>query len=121
MKKVLGLACLMLIACCAEAAARCSGPGIYPIDNQTVITRVSMKSGSTCRIRFVWSSGPMHGAKIVQRPSHGTVQVGEFQSINYVSRRGFVGSDAFTYARHGFTRGGTPTTRTVQVLVTVRP
>lgn len=63
----------------------------------------------------------MYGVEITQRPSKGTVRIGEIHSVIYTSRRGFVGSDTFIYARRGLTKAGTPTTRSVRVLVTVTP
>ena len=63
----------------------------------------------------------MHRAEIVQRPSNGTVRVGGGDSITYTSKPGFVGSDAFAYARRGLSRGNQPVTRTIHVAVTVTP
>jgi hypothetical protein len=121
MTKVLGIACLMLIALSVEAAARCSVPVIRTFENQTVDGRMWASSGKPCTIRFLSSSGPIHRVEIVQRPTNGSVQVGGILSLIYKSRPGFVGSDSFTYARHGLTKGGAPTTRTVRVAVTVEP
>lgn len=118
--KTLGFTCLILFALCIEAAARCSAPAVQLYDNQTVERR-TVNSGGSCRLRFGRSLGPMYSVEIPQRPSNGTVQIGELHSVIYTARRGFVGSDTFIYARRGSTHGGTPTTRSVRVLVTVTP
>ena len=121
MMKILGFSCLVLFALCIEAAARCSVPRIATFVNQTVDGYMQADSGKPCKIHFLSSSGPMERVEIVQRPTNGTVQIGGVQSLIYTSRRGFVGSDTFTYARRGLTTAGTPATRTVRVSVTVTP
>ena len=84
MTKPLGLACVLLLALSAEAAARCSVPRITTFENQTVDGHMQADSGRPCRIRFLSSSGPMSGVDIVQRPSHGTVQVGDKAELDKV-------------------------------------
>lgn len=121
MIRVLGVAGLLLVACCAEAAARCSVPRIRTFENQTVDGRMWADSGKPCRVRFLSSSGPIQSVEIVQRPTNGTLRVGDVQSLIYTSRPGFGGADSFIYARKGLTKAGTPTTRTVRVWVTVAP
>src|SRR6266545_837009 len=110
---------ISVIALCIEAAAWCSARSINLYDNQTVERRVRVNSGGTCRLRFGRSLGPMYSVEIPQRPSNGTVQIDALHTVTYTARRGFVGRDTFTYARRGFTHGGTPVTRSVRVLVTV--
>jgi len=119
--KMSGLTCLILFALCIEAAARCYAPGINLYDNQTVDRRMRVNSGGTCRLRFGSSTGPMYSVEIPQRPSHGTVQTDALHTVVYTAHRGYVGRDSFTYARRGNTKFGTPTTRSVRVLVTVTP
>jgi hypothetical protein len=119
--KALGLACLMLVAGGAEAGARCLVPTIHAINNQTVDGSMTVSSGAPCRIKLKTSSGPTHGAHIVQRPSQGTATIDGRNIIVYRSRSGFVGGDSFTYARTGEGRGGDAVTRTVRVAVTVTP
>jgi len=119
--KTLGFACLILSALCTEAAARCYAPAIQLYDDQTVERRMRVNSGGTCRLRFGSSTGPMYTVEIPQRPSHGTVQTDALHMVIYTARRGYVGSDTFTYARRGHTRFGTPVTRSVRVLVTITP
>ena len=121
MAKAVGIACLLLVACGVDAAARCSGPSVQLFDNQTVERHITVDSGKPCRMRFGGSSGPMYSVEIPQRPTNGTVRIGEVHSVIYTSRRGFVGSDTFVYARVGLTKAGTPTTRSVRVSVTVTP
>jgi hypothetical protein len=115
-----GLACLLLLALCVEASARCSVPRIPTFDNQTSHGNMSADSGKPCRIRFSSSSGPMSSVEIVQRPSSGTLTTDGLMGVTYRSRAGYTGSDSFIYARKGLTKAGTPSTRTVQVSVTVR-
>jgi hypothetical protein len=121
MAKTSGFACLILLAMCVEASAWCSAPAVSLYDNQTVERRMRVNSSGTCRLRFGRSLGPMYSVEIPQRPSHGTVQTDALHTVTYTPRRGFVGSDTFTYARRGLTHGGTPVTRSVRVLVTVVP
>ena len=119
MTKVLALTCLALIACCAEASARCSVPRIATFSNQTVDGRMTVSSGSPCSIKLKHSRGPTYGAHIVQRAANGTVAVDGSNRVVYRSRAGYVGSDSFTYARTGESTGGNAVTRTVRVSVTV--
>jgi len=119
--KTFGFACLILCALCTEGAARCSAPGVNLYDNQTVERRMRVNSGGTCRLRFGRSTGPMYSVEIPQRPSHGTVQTDALHTVVYTAHRGYVGSDTFIYARRGYTKFGTPTTRSVRVLVTITP
>jgi hypothetical protein len=117
--RTIGLVCLALIACSADASARCSGPGIYTFDNQTVDRHITVNSGTPCPIRLRHSRGPTYGAHIVQRATHGTVVIDGSNRIVYRSRAGYVGSDAFTYARTGESQVGDAVTRTVRISVTV--
>jgi hypothetical protein len=112
---------ILLIACSAEAKARCSVPYIKTVENQTVQGRMMADSGKPCPIRFKHSSGPTFNVEIVQRPSSGTLRVVEMQRIIYTSRPGFVGQDAFVFARRGLTKVGVSTVRTIEVSVTVTP
>jgi hypothetical protein len=116
-----GFACLILFALCIDAGAACYAPGVYTYDNQTVNRRMIVNSGSTCRLRFGRSLGPMYSVEIPQRPSHGTVQTDALHTVIYTAHRGFVGRDTFIYSRRGLTPGGTPVRRSVRVLVTVVP
>ena len=120
MTRVLGLAFAVLLAWSVEAAARCSVPLIQTFENQTVDGRMQADSGKPCRIRFRNSSGPMFSVEIMQRPVNGSVSVGEGNSVIYTSWAGYVGSDAFTYARRGQTRTGAAAMRMVRIAVTVR-
>jgi hypothetical protein len=121
MIRMLGLVCLAMVACCAEASARCSVPRISTFNNQTVDGNMTVSSGAPCRIVLKRSSGPTYGAHIVQRASNGTVTVDGSNRIVYRSRAGYVGSDSFTYARTGETRVGNAATRTVRIRVNVVP
>src|SRR5262245_62986266 len=108
-----GLTVLVLLGAGAEAFA-CQVPFIPTFANQTVDGTITARSGKPCAIRFTSSTGPMYSAEILQRPANGTVRVGSMNSIIYTSRPGFVGSDAFIYARRGLTTGNQPATRTVR-------
>ena len=111
----------MLLGVGLDAALACSVPFIRTFANQTVDGVMTARSGKPCTIRFGRSSGPMYVAEIVQRPSNGTARVGALDSIVYTSKPGFVGSDAFVYARRGRTTGNDPATRTVRVSLRVVP
>jgi len=119
--RTIALVCLVLIACCAQASARCSVPYIRTLNNQTVDGHMTVSSGASCSIKLKRSSGPTYGAHIVERASHGSVTVDSSNRVVYRSRTGYVGTDSFTYARTGETRVGNAATRTVRVSVTVTP
>ena len=119
--RMLGVACVLLFALSAEASALCSVPRISTFNNQAVDGHMTVNSGGTCRIKLRHSAGPTYGAHIVQRASNGSVTVDGSNRIVYRSRAGFVGSDSFTYARTGESRGGDAVTRTVRVSVRVVP
>jgi Bacterial Ig domain len=119
--RTIALVCLVLIACCAQASARCSVPRISTFNNQAVDGHMTVNSGARCAIKVKHSSGPTYGAHIVQRASNGTVTVDDRNRIVYRSRAGYVGSDSFTYARTGESKVGNAVTRTVRISVTVTP
>src|SRR5262245_23826900 len=103
-----------------DTAQACSVPGFRTFANQTVDGIMTARSGKPCTIHFR-SSGPTYGAAIVQRPSNGSVRVGEVNSIIYTSKPGFIGRDSFIYARQGSTSKTNPRARTVRITVTVTP
>jgi hypothetical protein len=112
---------VLLVACSAEASARCSVPRIHTFYDQTVDGHMTVNSGARCAIKVKHSRGPTYGAHIVQRAANGTVTVDGRNRIVYRSRAGYVGSDSFSYARTGESRGGDAVTRTVRIHVTVTP
>jgi Bacterial Ig domain len=112
---------VLLAVCSAEASARCSVPRIHTFNNQSVDGQMTVNTGARCAIKLKHSRGPTYGAHIVQRASNGTVVVDGRNRAVYRSRAGYVGSDSFTYARTGESRGGDAATRTVRVHVTVTP
>jgi Bacterial Ig domain len=116
--RAFALACLMLIGWNIDAVA-CTGQGFPEFNHQTTDAHVTVRSGKRCAVKLIMSAGPTYSTHIVQRPSHGTAAVTSSNRIVYQSRSGFVGSDSFTYARRGESATGTPTTRTVRILVTV--
>ena len=119
MTKTFVTASFIVIAMVTDASARCSVPLIRTVNNQTVDGRMMVSSGDRCAIRFRRSSGPTFNASIVQRPSHGSVVVELPHRIVYRSRAGYVGEDAFTYARHGLDINNNKVVRTVRVRVNV--
>ena len=121
MTKVFMVASFALVIFGVEAALACSVPYIRTFNNQTVDGHMTARSGRPCSIRMTNSAGPTSGASIVQRPSGGTVAIGSGNRIIYPSRPGFVGSDSFTYARHGLDRYNSPVTRTIRVAVRGTP
>jgi hypothetical protein len=121
MTKVLIVASFALVLPAIEPALACSVPYIRTLNNQTVDGHMAARSGRPCSIRLRNSSGPTTDASIVQRPANGTVSIGGGNRIIYRSRPGFVGGDAFAYARHGRDRYNSVVTRTVRVAVTVTP
>jgi hypothetical protein len=105
----------------AEAASSCSVPFIRTLNNQTVDGTMTMKAGKRCSITLARSSGPTFNVRIVAQPSHGSVRIQAPHYIFYQPRKGFVGSDSFTYARRGLDTRNNPITRTVRIAVTVTP
>jgi hypothetical protein len=121
MIKSLGLACCMMFALSAEAAARCSVPFTRLLQNQTVDRPMTTSSGRPCGIRLRTSSGPTFGVEVVERPKHGTVSVNAPHRVIYRSQAGYVGEDSFTYARKGLDTRNASVTMTVRVAVRVIP
>jgi hypothetical protein len=121
MTKVSMVASFALVFFGVESARACSVPYIRTLNNQTVDGHMTARSGRPCSIRMRTSAGPTSGASIVQHPANGTLSIGGGNRIIYRSRPGFVGSDAFAYARHGLDRYNSPVTRTVRVAVRVIP
>jgi hypothetical protein len=115
------LACLVLFALCAEAAARCSVRPVAEYPGQTVDTQMTVSSGAPCGWGLGNSLGPTFTTHTVRQPSHGTVYFIKTHDVIYRSRPGFVGSDSFTFARRGASMGGSSHVRTVRVSVTVTP
>lgn len=101
------------------SAARCMGT-VRTFHGQTVDGHMTVRSGKRCNITFR-SSGPTETTQIVQRPSNGTVSIGGVGKVTYQARKGFVGSDTFTYARRGRDARNNPSDRQVRILVTVNP
>jgi hypothetical protein len=114
-----GLLCLLLSVLSGPAlAGSCVVPHIRTLDNQTVNGTMYVVSGQRCSIVMVLSPGPVHGAKLVSRPSHGSVSI-DGGRVVYASSAGYIGDDHFTYARKGLNPLNQPVTRTVDVNVKV--
>jgi hypothetical protein len=111
----------LALALAGTSAHACVVPFVRTFAGHTVDGTMSARSGKPCRIRLRFSRGPTTGARIVARPSNGTVSIGAGNDIVYRSRPGFVGRDQFTYERTGLGAGNAPVTRGVRVSVTVRP
>jgi hypothetical protein len=120
MLKVVGTAVALLCTTGAQALA-CSVPLIRMFDNQTVDGAMTARTAKPCSINLQRTLGAMYSARIVERPTHGTASVGAGNRIIYLSRPGYVGRDAFTYARAGLNRHNASVVHTVRVAVTVRP
>jgi len=120
MHKALGTAIILLLAGSGDAQA-CRDPSIRTLDNQTVSGMMTARTGKPCNISLQRTVGPMFSAHIVERPANGTASVGAGNRIIYVSRPGYAGRDAFTYARTGLNRQNAKVVRTVRVSVIVRP
>ena len=114
-KAVLPVAALLIST---HAEARCVVPYIRSFDNQTVQGVMYADSGKRCSIVLKNSTGPMEGMHIVSKASHGTVTASGHQ-LSYVSKAGYAGEDHFTFADIGRDTLNQPTTKTVEVTVTV--
>jgi hypothetical protein len=114
-----GLLCLLLSVFSGPALARsCAVPVIRELDNQTVDGTMYAVSGKRCGIALMLSAGPIHSAKLVSRPSKGSVSI-DGNRLVYTSTAGYIGDDHFTYARQGLNTRNQPITRTVVVNVKV--
>jgi hypothetical protein len=111
------LAGIALLFLSSEPASACM-PFTRWFHNQTVDGYMTVRSGKPCHLNFR-SSGPTLRTDVVARPSNGTVTIGSVGRLTYRSRSGFVGKDAFTYARRGMSTSGGPMDAKVRVLVTV--
>jgi hypothetical protein len=119
MNKIFVAVCLLLTMVGSASARNCTVPGFRTLDNQTVDGYMTVRTGKRCFIRMNRSPGPIFSAHIVARPAHGTLGVTSNNRIVYQSRRGYVGSDSFIYARRGLDTRNNPITRTMRIDVTV--
>jgi len=103
-----------------KAAPNCSVPTIRTLNDQTVNGTMTVRTGKRCSIIMRSSRGPTYSTSIVAHPSHGGVRVSG-NSVIYQPRQGFVGNDAFTYARIGFDTRNNKIRRTVSIAVEVTP
>lgn len=113
------VAAVFLVSASSQALA--CFPGTRLIDNQTVDTTMSLRSGTSCVIAFGNSDGPMEGVRIDQRPRKGVVDTGSVGRLRYRPNRGFIGTDSFTYTRYGKNARNQSVWRSVRVAVTVTP
>jgi hypothetical protein len=120
MMKALGVATLMLLALSGQAAANCAVPRFRTFANQTVDGFMAADSGRPCAVHF-HAAGPRFSVDILQRPSHGTVQIGTIGSVIYRSKVGYAGNDSFTFERRGLTSLGAPAVTTTRMAVMVTP
>jgi hypothetical protein len=112
---------LMLSATGAKGAPNCWVPRFRTLYGQTVDATMIVRSGRRCSIIMRTSSGATYSATVLARPAHGEVHVEEAHRIVYRPRRGYSGSDTFTYARRGLDLRNNASARTVRVQVTVTP
>jgi hypothetical protein len=120
MMRVPGVTVLLLLAWSVDAAANCSVPRFRTFAGQTVDGFMQADSGKPCAVHF-HSAGPRFSVGILQRPSHGSVQIGPVGSVIYQSKAGYTGGDSFTFERRGLTSGGAPAVTTTRMAVTVSP
>lgn len=104
----------------AKAARNCSVPFIRTLENQTVNGTMTVKAGTRCSIIMQSSTGPMESLSIVAQPSHGALRASG-NTVIYTPRKGYVGNDAFTYARSGLDTRNNKVKRTVSIAVEVTP
>jgi len=116
--KKLGLGLFIVWVQCAGAEARCSVERFSGFPNQVVDARMVVSSGTPCSVKLKRSLGPTYGFHTAERPSHGSVAVGD-NRITYRSRPGYVGADSFVFQSRGETRQGNPNTIAARIRVTV--
>jgi hypothetical protein len=115
--KTIGFAALAVFCLNIAAAHACDVPFIR-WSNKVNNGIMTVASGKPCKIYFR-SAGPTPHVSIVQRPSNGSVSVGEVSTIVYQSRAGFVGSDSFAYSRKGKNARNRSVNITIWIAVTV--
>ena len=107
-----------IVVLSAPEALACRVPAIRTLDNQTVTGHMFATSGRRCSIVVRRSRGPTFSASLVTNARNGSVVVADGR-VTYTSRPGFVGDDAFTYARRGLNNRNEPVVKTVNVAVRV--
>lgn len=110
--------CAFFIGLCAEAFAVCRVPIFRTPGGGVGSGKMTATAGKPCKI----VGTPLNAMTVTieQRPSHGTLTVGDYGAITYTARSGYVGSDSFAYARRGRDDFGVPVAvRRAKVAVTV--
>jgi len=122
MTKAASLACLpaslILIVLAVQPAEACSVSRSYM--TRTASAFMTVQSGKPCTITF-HTIGPVHDARVVKRPSHGSVDIPFVFKVTYKSRAGYTGSDMFKYEYTGFNSRNRRARSVVTVAVTVTP
>ena len=98
----------------------CSVPYIKRMLGQTVEGRMTVRTGKQCRITMDTSMGGVLGTRIAQKASAGSATVSG-QTVVYVPKGGYTGTDQFTYEREEMDRFGKKALSTIRISVTVIP
>jgi hypothetical protein len=121
MKKLalLAASCL-LVAGSSAYAAECKVPTIQTADNQVVPGQMTVTTNSWCSVGMGTGAAGISDPAVLKKPKHGEVVLKGFR-VYYRSKKGFTGSDSFTYTRVQNDRWGNRAQRTVDMTVSVVP
>jgi hypothetical protein len=112
---------LLAAGSASDAAPTCNVPYLKGIQDVVVTGYMYVKAGKSCSITVANSPGPANETIIVQRPSHGTLEIRGL-GLRYTPRAGFVGKDRFGYISHALDgRNNQPVKFPANIDVTVEP
>jgi hypothetical protein len=120
MSKISAFAVTVLLLLPVASQASCLQPGPNRMLGQTVERQVVVKAGRYCRIHIGYSDGGVIDTRIVAKPSVGGLSA-EGQAVTYTAKKGYSGSDSFTYERDELDRYGRKDVARVKVNVQVTP
>jgi hypothetical protein len=81
-------------------------------------SRVTVKSGKTCAIKFGGGGDAVTQTRITQNPTIGKAGVST-HTVLYQAKAGYVGKDEFSYTRDGVDATGKPAPMVVRLKVDV--
>lgn len=115
-----GLVAGLALSAATPAFAECRVPTIPTADNQTVQGQMTTTSNAWCSIGMGTGAAGIADPAVLKKPKNGEVVLKGFR-VYYRSKKGFTGTDSFTYTRTQMDRYGNSAKRTVEMIVTVVP
>lgn len=112
MRPITSVAIALLLAATA-ASAQSAGedcvvsayPTTFGVDGQGTL---DIASGDSCNL-YLRLSGTIESSRIVQRPQHGSLSMGDMSSAVYKAKAGFKGVDEFAFELKGRSMTGVGT------------